>query len=495
VLCVCTAIRGRTLRLTAVACGVLLWVWAQPALASDTALANRIAQILADRKIDEGDLGVHVIARGSDRVIHSRNAERQFIAASNVKLVTAIAALETLGRDYEFETAIYPRGAVEDGHLRGDLILRGGGDPTIGGRHDDEDALTALRRWAQVLAAKGLRRISGDIVADDTFFDRTHRHPHWDDYPAWKWHYTTTSALSVNDNCVTITVKPGTAPGRAAVLSMRPASAPLEVRNLCKTATKKHAIWFDRSAGSNTIKVGGFVRKGTAGYSHEVTVPNPPLYAAAVLKEALEAEGIAVGGAARLIGLEEAAPERLGEPLFVRRTRLLPVLRRMVMDSHNHYAEQVLKTVGAETSGRGTWEAGLSRAASVLRDMGFRDEQFHLGDGSGLSRQNKLTPAFLAGLLAKMRRPEGDTAFGFLLPWPGREGTLRKRLLESPYLTVRAKTGYLNGVGALSGYATTLSGFDVAFCILINDDRNPPGTYSMRETVDDICRAIVDHAQ
>jgi len=379
--------------------------------------------------------------------------------------------------------------------LRGDLVIRGGGDPTLGGRYEEESALDIFRRWAGVLKARGIRRVTGDVVADDSFFDRAFYHPDWSRSQAWKWYFPTTGALSINDNCVTISVKPGAAAGDAARLSVAPSSAPVELRNLCKTSATRHAIWFSREPDSPVITVGGYVKQGTAGYSGLCTVPNPALYAARVFRQALQEAGITVAGGARVIGPGERPVPAGAEPLCVRRTALSAVLRTMLRHSHNHYAEQVWKTVGAESVGVGTWQAGAARAARMLHEIGFNDSEFQLADGSGLSRRNLLTPALLAAVLTRMSRSPHAGAFESMLAAPGDDGTLRGRLREAPYRdSVRAKTGYLNGVGALSGYATTRSGLEVAFSILVNDPR-PAGPYSMRETVDTICRAIVDYAQ
>jgi D-alanyl-D-alanine carboxypeptidase/D-alanyl-D-alanine-endopeptidase (penicillin-binding protein 4) len=229
------------------------------------------------------------------------------------------------------------------------------------------------------------------------------------------------------------------------------------------------------------------------GYSHRVTLRDPALYAVRTLRQALESAGIPVEGAARRLRPGESYDR--GDAVFLRRTSLVPVLRKMVRRSHNHYAEQVWKTVGAETSGVGSWEAGTARAAAMLRRMGFRAAEFSLADGSGLSRENRVSPALLTTLLTRMRLGEHGEVFASLLPAAGMHGTLDDRLDEPPYAgNVRAKTGYLNGVGALSGYATTRGGIEVVFSILVNDRVNPPGTYSMRRTVDPICRAIVDNA-
>jgi D-alanyl-D-alanine carboxypeptidase/D-alanyl-D-alanine-endopeptidase (penicillin-binding protein 4) len=452
-------------------------------------LGTQVERVLADPRLSGAVVGVHVVDLATGSALYARHERRPFIPASNQKLVVAAAALDVLGADYEFRTAVYAMGRVEDGVLRGDLVLRGGGDPTLGGRYDDEDAMDILRRWARVLKAKGVNRVGGDIIGDDSFFDAVYRHPSWDPQQTWKWYFPATGALSINDNCVLVTVRPGPGPGIPAVLSLTPSSAPVKLANLCKTSSTKQSIWFDRTPDSEVIRVGGYVRQDSAGYSCEVTVPQPALYAAAALGQALEMEGIAVTGRART-----GSPALGGaEPLCERRTSLLPVLRRMSERSHNHYAEQVVKTIGAEASGRGSWEAGLDRAAQMLRRLGFGSTDFVLDDGSGLSRRNRLTPALLTTLLVATRRSARGEEFASLLAVAGEEGTLESRLSKAPYKgNVQAKSGYLNGVGALSGYARTRSGRTVAFSILINDSRNPPGSYSMRETADAICRAIVD---
>lgn len=467
-------------------------LWAPLSASAKESLPAAVAGAIKELGLRPDEVGVKVMALGSGRVIYSHNATRRFLAASNTKLVTAAAALDALGGGYEFRTALYPAGPVGDGVLQGDLILRGGGDPTLGGRYEEEDAADIFRRWARVLKAKGIRRIEGDVVADDSFFDRFVRHPDWAHYAVWNWYYGNVSAVSINDNCVTVVVEPGGAAGQPARVRFEPAAAPLKALVLCETSTKKHSIWFDREVGSDVIKVGGFVKLGSTGYSHPVTVPDPALYAAAVLRGALEQEGVPVAGSARVVaqGLGGVPPDV--QPLCERKTALPAVLRAMLTRSHNHIAEQVIKTVGAESSGRGSWEAGLARAAAMLREMGFSGADFRLADGSGLSRQNELTPELLCSLLFRVSNARRAVPFADLLPAPSEEGTLRSRLTEEPYRSaVRAKTGYLNGVGALSGYARTRSGTNVAFSILVNTRK----AGSMRERVDTICRAIVDNAE
>jgi D-alanyl-D-alanine carboxypeptidase/D-alanyl-D-alanine-endopeptidase (penicillin-binding protein 4) len=441
-------------------------------------------------------VGIHVVDAHTGTTLYGRNADKAYRAASNTKILTAAAALELLGLGYEFETVLLAGGPVQGGELRGDLILRGGGDPTIGGRYEDEDAEQVFRRWANVLRARGIRSVSGGVVVDDRFFDRQTRHPDWTRYSTWKWHYTTVGAAAINDNCVTVRVSPGPAVGKPAVVRLIPAATPVQPLDVCKTSSKKHSIWFDREAGSDVVKIGGYCRAGTEGYEGLVSVPDPARYTAVVLRAVLVDEGISVKGAARVAEDDEPRPPPAAEALCSRRVALAPVLRTMLQRSHNHYAEQLFKTMGAEEFGKGTYESGSRAVTGVLRRMGFADGTFSIADGSGLSRENKVPPALLTAALTRSAAGRDQEFFASLLAEPGEDGTLRKRLKDEPYCSsVRAKTGYLNGTGALSGYATTKSGRRVAFSILVNDDHSPNRKGTMGSVVDSICRAIVDHCE
>lgn len=487
--------RGRT---RAARRAAILWaaaLWAACAPARATPLSDEIERLLSENKYATAVVGVHVVAAETGRVIYALDANRCLIVASNQKLLTAAAALETLGTDYNFTTALHGRGTKNGPTLHGDLILRGGGDPTIGGTGQEEDALGIFRRWAAALKQEGLERLSGDVIADDRFFDRVYRHPAWPEGQAWKRYYPTVGALSVNDNCVTVKVRPGPAAGAPTIVSLWPEGAPVTLENACKTSQRRNAVWFQRAVGDSRIRVGGYLPKTSHGYFGPVTVPDPSLYAAAAFRQVLEAEGIAVEGKARVVAADEGDLLDGAVRLYVRKAPLLPVLRTMARESHNHYAEQVLKTIGAEATGRGSWESGLKEVAGILERRGFQRSEFSLADGSGLSRDNQLTPALITGLLSTMHRSERGRVFASLLAVAGQSGTLSKRLTGKPYRgKVRAKTGYLNGVGALSGYATTRGGIVVAFAILVNEPEKP-GAYSMRGTVDSLCRAIVDHAR
>lgn len=481
-------------RLALTAAAIVL-ICASAASAAGAALEKEIARVLADKRLAGARVGIHVRAVPSGRIIFSRNGADRFIVASNQKLVTAATALCELGEGYEFRTRLYITGTQRQGKLVGDVILRGGGDPTIGGRYDETDALELFARWARRLKRRGIRTVTGSVVADDSFFDRQHVRPDWPESQLWKWYCAPVSALSVNDNCVQLACMPGPKPGLPARVQVVPDVGAIVVKNRCKTSSKRHTIWFNRGQNWDMVIVGGFVRRKSGGYTGWVSVPEPALFAAKLFKHALAKEGISVAGAARLIKPDERTAKANRVLVAEHRTALVPVIRSMLKESYNHYAEQVIKTVGAETTGLGSWSSGLKTAARLLRSLNAGPGTLELSDGGGMSRKNILTPAVITALLAEAgRRPWGKT-FTDALPVAGVDGTLASRMKEEPYRgSVRAKTGYLRGVGALSGCAETRSGARVAFSILINDFAHSGGNRAMKQIEDRICRAIVDCA-
>jgi D-alanyl-D-alanine carboxypeptidase/D-alanyl-D-alanine-endopeptidase (penicillin-binding protein 4) len=340
--------------------------------------------------------------------------------------------------------------------------------------------------WARQLRRAGLRELRGDVVADPSFFTERRLHPDWPPRHVWKPYSAPVSALAVNENCVKIVCTPAGDVGQPAAVRMEPELPFLTLRNSCTTSAEKHLIWFYRAARSSRVSVGGKILASSEGYTDRLTVPEPARYGAVLLKNALESAGITVSGGVRV---ERGAGHGM-ETLLRRRTPLLPLLRVMLQESQNLYAEHTIRTVGAEAAGEGSWEAGLARAGALLESLGFSDNNFELADGSGLSRDNRLSAELLTALLAHMHGHPVGVRFSELLPGPG-EGTLRSRLSEEPYRSsVRAKTGHLYGVGALSGYVTGTKR-EVAFSLLINDSR-PQGRWSMKKLEDAICRAIVE---
>jgi serine-type D-Ala-D-Ala carboxypeptidase/endopeptidase (penicillin-binding protein 4) len=475
---------------------VFLLCAAAVSAAEGGALARAVAKVLADKKYAHVRVGVHVTAVGSGRVIFVRNANELYIPASNQKLLVAFAALQTLGAEHKFRTTLHAVGGVADGVLAGDLLVRGGGDPTIGGYYPHDDGEAVLRKWAAALKAGGLVRITGDVVADGSAFDSIVRHPSWLAKEAWMYYCPTTGALALNGNCVAVTALPGKTVGAPLICKLSPAVAPVKLAVVGKTSSKTNAVWFDRKPGADTIRVGGFLKRGGRGFTGPVTAPDPELYFATVLRATLVAEGVAVGGIARRVKEAEKVLHHTARKLHRNATNVAPVLRTMLQESNNHYAEQVLKTIGAAGGKTGSWESGRKQIGVALQALGVKAGEYVIDDGSGLSRKNRVSPAVLTSVLGRIHSGNNRKLFLTLLAVSGTSGTLKNRLTDKLCKgKVLAKTGYMRRVGALSGYARTKSGIGVCFSILVNSTKQSGDNYQKRPLLDAICRAIVQHAR
>lgn len=437
-------------------------------------------------------LGVHVLDLASGETVFAREADRPRIVASNTKLVTAAAALSRLGPGHLLETALLLRGPVDGDTLDGELAVVGGGDPLISGRRADGDSLALFRGWGEALRARGVRRVTGGLVLVHGLFDDHGVHPDWPRDQLDAWYEAPVAALSFNDNCVLVRVTAGRRPGAPAVVEVVPDVGAVAVRSTAVTVAgrPRSRATIHRSPGSDVVVVRGEVSMLEAPLEAWITVEDPLAYFGAALRAGLAQAGVVVEGAtSRSPGLEETG----WEPVSVHRSDLLSVLDVMNQRSQNLFAESVFKLLGRVLCGEGSWPAGRSAVEEFLRsDLGLPDGSYSLADGSGLSRENRFTPRQLTALLAYMFEHRWGREFLRTLPYSGQEDLRwERRLAEEPYRrNVFAKTGGLNGVSTLSGYAKARSGRLYAFSILCNETR---GNGAAMRAQDAIVRALVDH--
>ncbi len=467
-----------------------------PFTAAASSLQEELREILSDGRLENASVAVHVAGTGDgeEEVLFSKNADRPLIPASNQKIVTAIAALDVLGEDYEFTTTLWTDGEVEGGVLSGDLWIAGGGDPTIGSPAIGEDAAAQFERWARWLRDEsGISRVSGDIVVDESMFDQMYVHPDWPVNQLHRRHSAPVGALSFQDNCVRLDVRPAEAVGMPARVGVYPPLDLFRIDNTCVTDAGSNIIRVDWGQGEWEIRVGGRARLGTGGWSGLVSVPDPALFAGETFGYILARHGITFDGVVRRGGRGEYGSEGMmlqGR----RRASLAQVLKVMLVESQNFYAESVTKAIGAHSRGLGSWENGLEATGAVLSARGWDRSDFALADGSGYSRNNRITGRMLCGLLIQMHEGSGAVGFPELLPLGGEEGTLSNRFRGSAYRgRVRAKSGYISRVGTLSGYAEAASGRVIVFSIMINDFGRG-SNWDMRQIQDAIVEAIIDNA-
>jgi serine-type D-Ala-D-Ala carboxypeptidase/endopeptidase (penicillin-binding protein 4) len=411
-------------------------------------------------KIKGAKVGVVVYSMKSDQAVYGVNEREPFLLASNTKLLTTSAALARLGADFRFRTSI--------GVMGGDLHVFAGGDPNISGRFHDDDPTAIFRDWGSKMKAAGLTK-AGKLVLHTGIFDDVHLHPGWKGYDHWAWWAAPFGALSLNDNCIDVRLSPA-AEGQPCKVALTPDTAYVTVVNLTKSAAKaqRSTYGFSRPIQSNTLTIRGEVAGRSLNW---VTVHDPTLYFGTVLKETLAQGGIEIAGP-----IEESAQpieEARGyKELAAWESDLPTTLATCNQPSQNFYAEMILRTVGWKLKGKGSTDQSIEAVREFLKEAGL--EEFSQADGSGLTRENRASPAEMVKLLLHMKRHKHAQVFLDSLPANGdRKGTLKSRM-TAPDLKgrIRAKTGHIGGVSTLSGYVESAGGDTYVFSILANAGEN-----------------------
>jgi len=340
-------------------------------------LRGKIHQVIAHCTPRGGVVGVHAVDLETGEELASYNANRLFTVASNMKLLTTAAAMTRLGPSFEFVTTVRLAGrSLGNGIWQGNLIVQGTGDPNISGRFHDGDATAIFREWASALLARGVRRITGDLVVDDSAFDAEFVHPDWPKDQLYRWWCAPVCALSFNDNCIAVNVRPAKAPGQKALVALDPPTHYATVRNTCKTTSRKskHAIAIERKPGSNEIKVFGKTWIKASPYQVDVTVEDPALYFGTVLRETLENRGVRVEGKVRRPRQQET--NMSGATVVVRfASRLDQSVAVANKRSQNFYAEQMLKALGRQENGVGSFGGGLEVLRGLMLELGYKDAE------------------------------------------------------------------------------------------------------------------------
>ena len=432
-----------------------------------------------------GVWGVHVLSIDNGQVLFQHNADRLMMPASNMKILTLAAAAETLGWDHRFTTTLETTAAIEGGMLRGDLVVRGTGDPTISTRDNRFSAV--FDQWAQDLRAAGVSSIEGRIVGDDNAFDDQGLGPGW----AWDYleagYAAPVGALQYNENTADVTITPGAAAGDAAIVTITPGTG-LQLVNLARTipAEPRDAggVRVRRRVDRPEIEVLGLIPLNTEPVRRTVAVLNPTLYFAQATKDALVARGITVQGDA--VDGDDIAAERIAkegaEKARVLASTQSPTLRdigtTLMKVSQNQFAETLLKAIGASRGGLGTTDGGRAVAVELFSKWNIPADAYVMSDGSGLSRYNYIAPSVVTAILDRMHGDRAHReAFIATLPIAGKDGTMSTRMRRSRAAdNAVAKTGSIANVRSLSGFVTTRDSETFAFSIIANDFVIPSAT-------------------
>ncbi len=453
-------------------------------------LNELVERLIAAAKLKNATVGVSVIEVKSGQILCGIRECELIPPASNLKLITTGSALLLLGPQFQFTTSIYASGAADDqGVLEGDIVLVAGGDPAISGREHGGNTTVVFDALAAEVA-KSTRTVRGNLVIDDTIFDREYIHPSWPKDQLTSWYCAPVSAFALNDNCIDVFVKPGSAVGAAAQVTLDPPTGYFEVKNTCGTvASGKSGAYISRLPDCDTLVISGKLTPKASGASSPVTVVNPALFAATVLRERLAAAGVRVEG--QIVFAEKAVDTAGMKALAAVSHSLASAVSTANKRSQNFYAEMILKTAGRRVATPSSFAAGVRAVAMVLDKAGIKQGTYVMEDGSGLSKRNAFSAIQLATFLRYMAFCPGSAEIFFgSLPVSGTDGTLRERM-GGPQVAgkVFAKTGHVSGVSALSGYAKCGETL-LAFSILITGEGlNQSAANALQ---DSICGVLVD---
>jgi D-alanyl-D-alanine carboxypeptidase/D-alanyl-D-alanine-endopeptidase (penicillin-binding protein 4) len=439
--------------------------------------AENIGSILRNSKNQKAKFAIYAVRASDGKVLYSYRAAEAMMPASNMKLITTAAAIHYLKADYVFRTEV--------GLWNGNLVVIGQGDPLLGDTQNDQnhghqpgwifDAIIAS------LKQNNTRSVN-DIIVDASFFDNNRVHSSWPVEQLNQPYACEISGLNYNNNCIHITAKKQV--GKILLETDPPTSYLTLINQIRSVGSGSSPVGAYRNSKPNVMIVKGNLNKQT---EFDVAIEKPAAFFAWMLKEHLAQAGIEVRGNL----LQQYVKKEPGiQILHTFETTLTDVLGRCNKDSLNLAAESLVKTISAEqTEGRinGEWPHGLKLVGRYLQSLGADPNTFNLDDGSGLSRNNRLTPQIIVSVLQDMYRSQDRKIFEESLSIGGEDGKAAKYFQNHPYKgNILGKTGYIAGVRAFSGICKTPNG-DILFSILTEN-----GGSSIRNAINDITEAIFD---
>ncbi len=486
-------------------------------------LDHELQQILSDPAVARGLWGIYVVSLDSGTPLYALNQDKLFTPASNAKLFTTAAVFGLIGPDYRFKTTVETFGSLDKyGRLNSDLVLVGRGDPNLSGRTLPYNVRTerktppiqVLQNLADQLVLHGLKYVDGDVVADDSYFVFERYGEGWaQDDLAREWG-APVSALTINDNVIFVDVKPADRAGDRAFLSITPFPEYYKIDNRVMTTpqgTGPRTVSINREPGSSQLTFWGNIPQDDPGFGEALAIEDPADFSARLFRQLLEERGVTIYGRARTHHTELASTQTFSVtsiasgggdstrptvpgPLVLASYQSQPVaqdLRVINKVSQNLHAELMLRLLGKEKGTSGSIEGGLEILRGFLVNAGIKPDQFVFYDGSGLSREDLVTPEAVVALLRYCHQQPWGGLYEDTLPVAGVDGSLSDRFRNTPAAgAVRAKTGSLLHVYSLAGYATTQSGRHIVFSVMTNNS-NLPAKKAL-DTIDRIVESIVE---
>jgi len=439
-------------------------------------LRTGIDSIIASSPLSNAFIGIEVRSLTRGDTIFALNAGRNFVPASNMKLLTTSTALSILGPDYVYHTYLMASGYVINDTLHGNLSIRSSGDPSISGRFEGGVVNKTFQDWSDTLKLLDVKVVTGNVIGDDRCFDGVPFGGGWglDWHEEVYWYAARISGLCFNDNCIDLKLTPGRIGGPVQFSTQPQTDYVSFVNNSVTVNDTINTLDFYRDSQTNTIHIVGNYPVSLDSMKVSLTVHDPTKYAATVLDETLKSSGINVLGSvydAREYAASHAIPPYAG--MWEVASYVSPPLSELVRvtnkESQNLYAEQIFRTLGVEKYGLGSY--GNSRAVEMgfLWSVGIDTTNLQVFDGSGMSSWDLVSPDDEVKILVAMSKSPAWLAFYNSFPIAGVDGTLKYRMRGTKAEgNLRGKTGFVEDVRSLTGYLTTTDNEMFAFSCFVN---------------------------
>jgi D-alanyl-D-alanine carboxypeptidase/D-alanyl-D-alanine-endopeptidase (penicillin-binding protein 4) len=451
-------------------------------------LKDKLAYIISDPNLFNAQIGLYVESIDRGEVLFNHNEHKLFISASNMKIFTTATALLNFGPRFTYKTRIYHNDLISNGVLLGDLIVRGSGDPTLAPRYSNGDSRAFFRDWADTLLAKGIYKIEGDLIGDESYFqtDPLGYGWQWDDEPFW--YSAQISALSFNDNCIDVTVIANDKIGESPQVFLSPPTSYVTIDNKAVTTAPDsiRTLYLTRPRLENKILIRNNIPVNKPRLMRSLSIEDPAKFFIHVFREVLEEKGIKIDGENRVVRTTDQIDYSSNSLIFTHQSPpLSEIIKVTNKRSQNLYTEQLLVTIAAEYGKNASASAGIEVVNNTLSRMGITTNEFSMRDGSGLSRFNLISPHTVSLLLRYMSKHKYYSYFYDSLPVAGVDGTLSGKMKKSPAAgKVHAKTGTVGHVRNLSGYVESVSGETILFSFLVNNYLLPtPAINNLQERV------------
>ncbi len=437
------------------------------ACSSQKVIPNKIQQAVdefaADTSFTAAGIGILIKDVEKDEILAQYNAKMALTPASSQKLITTATALEVLGSNYQFTTSIKTDGKLEDGMLKGNLIVQGAGDPTLESKFFDTQKNIAAKIVAQ-LTKRNIKLIHGKIITDNSYFKSSiPRTWIWEDIG--NYYGAVPNSINYRDNMYSLHFASGKAGQKTRIVKTTPQNTGLEFDNqVLSSEINRDLAYIYGGSTSNLRRIEGSIPQYRKDFKVKGAFLNPEKALLEDLKTELKKNHI------RILNNAKITPTKASKLFEIRSPRLSEIVYLTNQKSVNLFADQLLFEIGAKQNGKASWKSGVNEIKKFWQEKGIETKYQSLFDGSGLSHFNAVSADFFSQILSWMYRSPNFNIFLSSLPVSGKSGTL-KHFGKGSQLTSNwmAKTGSMTNVISYCGYLNTCNEKTYSTCILINN--------------------------